>query len=301
MGKFWEQFGKNIKMGLIEDTSNRTKLSKLLRFKTSTSDGEWRSLEEYVNDMKEGQEYIYYISGASQEAVENSPMLEKVKAKGFEVLYLTDPMDEYAVQNLTEFDGKRLMSVTKEGLKFGGDDDDLDKKRTELYREKFSGLTDYLSETYSTNVEKVIISNRLESTPCVLVTSQFGYSANMERIMKAQAFADNQRNAFLFSRKTMEINPRHPIVVELNNRVANGESPEATKDLAMLMYDTALLNSGFQMEDPTEFAGRMYRVMSTGMNIDSLELAPEIEVPADEEDLDDYEEDELFEDNDDEL
>lgn len=300
--KFWEQFGKNIKMGLIEDTSNKTKLSKLLRFKTSTSDGKWRSLEEYVGDMSESQEYIYYISGSSTEAVENSPFLEKLKAKGFEVLYLTDPMDEYAVQNLTEFDGKRLMSVTKEGLKFGGDDDDADAKRTALYREKFSDLTDYLQETFGKDVEKVVISNRIEKTPCVLVTSQFGYSANMERIMKSQAFSDNQRNSFLFSRKTMEINPRHPIVIELNNRVANGADDE-TKDLAMLMYDTALMSSGFVMEDPTAFAARMYRVMSSGMNIDSLELAPEIEIPDDEEDLDEYDEDEeeLFEDTNDEL
>jgi heat shock protein beta len=300
--KFWEQFGKNIKMGLIEDTSNKTKLSKLLRFKTSTSDGKWRSLEEYVGDMSESQEYIYYISGSSTEAVENSPFLEKLKAKGFEVLYLTDPMDEYAVQNLTEFDGKRLMSVTKEGLKFGGDDDDADAKRTALYREKFSDLTDYLQESFGKDVEKVVISNRIEKTPCVLVTSQFGYSANMERIMKSQAFSDNQRNSFLFSRKTMEINPRHPIVIELNNRVANGADDE-TKDLAMLMYDTALMSSGFVMEDPTAFAARMYRVMSSGMNIDSLELAPEIEIPDDEEDLDEYDEDEeeLFEDTNDEL
>lgn len=295
--KFWEQFGKNIKLGLIEDAASRTKLSKLLRFKSTKSDGKWTSLEDYVENMQEGQEYIYYISGSSQEAVENSPMLEKVKSRGLEVLYFTDPMDEYAVQNMPEFDGKRLMSVTKEGLKFGGEDDDLDAKRMELYQEQFSGLTSYLKETYGKDVEKVVISNRLESTPCVLVTSQYGYSANMERIMKAQAFADNQRNAFLFSRKTMEINPRHPIVIELNKRVSSEDGgDDATKDLALLMYDTALLNSGFAMEDPTEFAARMYRVVSTGMNINSLELAPEIEVPADE-DLDDYEEDEedLFE------
>eukprot|EP00750_Incisomonas_marina_P013551 INCI17472.1.p1 GENE.INCI17472.1~~INCI17472.1.p1 ORF type:complete len:821 (+),score=209.63 INCI17472.1:129-2591(+) len=302
--KFWENFGKNIKLGLIEDTANRTKLSKLLRFKTSKSDDKWISLEDYVNNMAEGQEYIYYISGSSTEAVQNSPFLEKMKAKGFEVLYLTDPMDEYVVQNLTEFDGKRLMSVSKEGLKFGGDDDDVDAKRTALYQEQFEGLTSYLKETYGKDVEKVVISNRLQSSPCVLVTSQFGYSANMERIMKSQAFADNQRNSFLFARKTMEINPRHPIVVELNKRVADGSNDDETKDLAMLMYDTALMSSGFVMEDPTEFAARMYRVMSSGMNIESTELAPEIEVPADDEDdLNEYDEDEedLFEEASDEL
>mmetsp|Transcript_41686 Transcript_41686/g.61198 ORF Transcript_41686/g.61198 Transcript_41686/m.61198 type:complete len:824 (+) Transcript_41686:90-2561(+) len=301
--KFWENFGKNIKLGLIEDTANRTKLSKLLRFKSSKSDDKWISLEDYVNNMAEGQEYIYYISGSSTEAVQNSPFLEKLKAKGLEVLYLTDPMDEYAVQNLTEFDGKRLMSVTKEGLKFGGEDDDLDAKRTELYKEQFEGLTSYLQDTYGSDVEKVVISNRIESTPCVLVTSQYGYSANMERIMKSQAFADNQRNSFLFSRKTMEINPRHPIIIELNKRIANDADDESTKDLALLMYDTALMSSGFVMEDPTAFASRMYRVMSSGMDLDSLDLAPEIEVPEDEEDLEEYDEDEedLFEDASDEL
>merc|ERR1712037_609627 len=211
MGEFWEQFGKSIKLGLVEDSSNRTKLSKLLRFKTSKSDGKWVSLEQYVENMKEDQEYIYYISGESLDAVQNSPFLERCKKAGLEVLFLTEPIDEYAVQNLTEFDGKRLMSVTKEGLKFGGDEDDLDAKREKLYKEQFDGLTTFLKETYDKTVEKVAISNRLQNTPCVLVTSQYGYSANMERIMKSQAFSD--------AKKTMEINPRHPIIIELNNRV----------------------------------------------------------------------------------
>merc|ERR1712147_161847 len=152
--EFWEQFGKNIKLGLVEDSSNRTKLSKLLRFKTSKSDGKWGSLEQYVENMKEDQEYIYYISGESLEAVENSPFLERCKKAGLEVLFLTDPIDEYAVQNLTEFDGKRLMSVTKEGLKFGGDDDELDAKREKLYKEKFDALTTFLSKTYGDKIEK---------------------------------------------------------------------------------------------------------------------------------------------------
>merc|ERR1712151_1350048 len=173
---FWEQFGKSIKLGLVEDSSNRTKLSKLLRFKTSKSDGKWVSLEQYVANMKEDQEYIYYISGESMEAVENSPFLEQCKQRNLEVLFLTEPIDEYAVQNLTEFDGKRLMSVTKEGLKFGGDDDELDSKREKLYKEKFDSLTTFLKETYDKTVEKVSISNRLQNTPCVLVTSQYGYS-----------------------------------------------------------------------------------------------------------------------------
>merc|ERR1712025_4593 len=163
--EFWEQFGKSIKLGLVEDSSNRTKLSKLLRFKTSKSEGKWISLEQYVDNMQKDQEYIYYISGESLEAVENSPFLERCKKAGLEVLFLTEPIDEYAVQNLTEFDGKRLMSVTKEGLKFGGDEDDLDAKREKIYKEKFDKLTTFLKDTYGKTIEKVAISNRLQDTP----------------------------------------------------------------------------------------------------------------------------------------
>merc|ERR1719379_1055951 len=200
--KFWEEFGKNIKLGLIEDSSNRTKLSKLLRFKSSHDGGEkWTSLEEYVGRMKDWQNSIYYISGKSLEEVKESAFLEKLKAKGLEVLFLVDPIDEYAIQNLTEFDGKKLQSVTKENLQFG-DDTDEDKKRAELYKEKFNPLSDWLKNTYGDKVEKVAVSTRIETTPCVFVTSQYGYSANMERIMNSQAFSDNKRTQYLVSKKT---------------------------------------------------------------------------------------------------
>jgi len=301
--KFWEEFGKSIKLGLVEDSSNRTKLSKLLRFKTSKSDGKWVSLEQYVENMKEDQEHIYYVTGESLEAVQNSPFLEQCKARDLEVLFLTEPIDEYAVQNLTEFDGKRLMSVTKEGLKFGGDEDVLDGKREKLYKEKFDKLTTFLKDTYGKAVEKVAISNRLEATPCVLVTSQYGYSANMERIMKSQAFSDAKKSSYLFSKKTMEINPRHPIIVELNNRVSgDGEITDEVKDLALVLLDTALINSGFHMEDSRDFSQRMYRVMKSGLGLKSLELADHIEVPAEPETSDDdgdEDEEELFDDDDD--
>merc|ERR1712003_387164 len=286
--EFWEQFGKSIKLGLVEDSSNRTKLSKLLRFKTSKSDGKWVSLEQYVENMKEDQEYIYYISGESLEAVENSPFLEQCKKRGLEVLFLTEPIDEYAVQNLTEFDGKRLMSVTKEGLKFGGDDDQMDAKREKLYKEKFSKLTTFLKDTYGKTIEKIAISNRLQNTPCVLVTSQYGYSANMERIMKSQAFSDAKKSSYLFSKKTMEINPRHPIIIELNERVSGKDAAtEEVKDLAMVLLDTALLSSGFHMEDAGDFAKRMFRVMKSGLGLKSLDLADHIEIPAEPETSDD--------------
>merc|ERR1712032_209807 len=302
--EFWEQFGKSIKLGLVEDSSNRTKLSKLLRFKTSKSDGKWVSLEQYVENMKEDQEHIYYVTGESLDAVQNSPFLERCKKAGLEVLFLTEPIDEYAVQNLTEFDGKRLMSVTKEGLKFGGDSDDLDAKREKLYKEQFDGLTTFLKETYDKSVEKVSISNRLQNTPCVLVTSQYGYSANMERIMKSQAFSDAKKSSYLFSKKTMEISPRHPIIIALNNKVKDKkEVGNDVKDMAMVLLDTALLNSGFHMEDSGDFSARMYRVMQSAFGLKSLDLVDHVEVPDEPETADDdgeEDEEELFDDDDEE-
>merc|ERR1712196_60592 len=201
----------------------------------------------------------------------------------------------------TEFDGKRLMSVTKEGLKFGGDDDELDAKREKLYKEKFDALTTFLSKTYGDKIEKVTISNRAEATPCILVTSQYGYSANMERIMKSQAFSDSKRSSYLFSKKTMEINPRHPIIVELNKRVSDGdEASQEVKDLALVLLDTAMINSGFAMEDAGQFSQRMYRVMQSGLGLESLELEDHVEIVEEAESVEgdeEEEEEELFDDD----
>merc|ERR1719316_979552 len=232
--------------------------------------------------MKDWQKSIYYISGKDMDEVKSSAFLERLRAKGLEVLFLTDPIDEYAIQNLTEFDGKKLQSVTKEGLKFG-DEEEVDGKRADLYKEQFKPLTKWLKDLYSETVEKIAVSSRLQDTPCIFVTSQYGYSANMERIMQSQAFADNKRTQYLVSKKTMEINPRHPIVIELKKRAEENPDSDDTKDFAQLMYDTALLNSGFQMEDATGFAGRMYKLFKAGLSLDSLELAPELEVPDDDE------------------
>merc|ERR1712146_624683 len=243
------------------------------------------SLEQYVGRMKDWQKSIYYISGKDNE-VKSSAFLERLRAKGLEVLFLTDPIDEYAIQNLTEFDGKKLQSVTKEGLSFG-DEEDVDKKRTELYKEQFKPLTKWMKELYGENLEKITVSNRIEDTPCVFVTSQYGYSANMERIMQSQAFADNKRTQYLVSKKTLEINPRHPIVVELLKRAEEAPEDEDTKDLAWILHDTALLNSGFSVQDAAGFSSRMYRTLKNGLNLDSLDLVPEIEVPEDEEEEED--------------
>merc|ERR1712159_428543 len=176
--EFWEAFGKNIKLGLIEDSSNRTKLSKLLRFKSSVDGGyKWHSLEDYVGRMKDWQKSIYYISGSSMDEVKSSAFLERLTKKGLEVLFLTDPIDEYAIQNLTEFDGKKLQSVTKEGLSFG-DEEDIDAKRADLYKEQYKPLTKWMKGIFADTVEKISVSTRLDTTPCIFVTSQYGYSAN---------------------------------------------------------------------------------------------------------------------------
>ena len=298
---FWTKFGKNIKLGIIEDSANRSKLTKLLRYKSNKSGDGFTSLEEYVENMKDWQKAIYYIAGESIAAVEESPFLEKCKAKDLEVLYLTDPIDEYAIQHVTEFDGKKLQSVTKEGLKFGDENEDLEKKRMQLYKETFKPLTDYLKALYGDAVVKVSVSRRIETTPTVIVTSQYGNSANMERIMRAQAFSEKQAMGQMSSQKTMEINPRHPIIAELKELVAAEKDDEHTSDLAWLLLDNALMQSGFEPSDLAAFSARALRLLQNGLSVESMDLLPEIEVPDEPEeeeeeeeeavDLDDFDED----------
>lgn len=243
--------------------------------------------------MPDYQKSIYYISGESVEAVENSPFLEKLKKKNLEVLYLTDPIDEYAIQHVTEYDGKKLQSVSKEGLSFGDADEATEKKRLEIYKETYKPLTAFLKKLYAAKISKVVVSPRVETTPCILVTSQYGNSANMERIMRSQAFSDPNKAQYMQSSKTMEINPRHPLMSELNRKVEADPDAEDTIDTAWLLYDTALLQSGFAQDDIDAFANRMYRTMKGALNLDSLELEDEIEVPEDEpeeEDDSEYEE-----------
>eukprot|EP00519_Triparma_laevis_P012159 CAMPEP_0182503768 /NCGR_PEP_ID=MMETSP1321-20130603/15948_1 /TAXON_ID=91990 /ORGANISM="Bolidomonas sp., Strain RCC1657" /LENGTH=818 /DNA_ID=CAMNT_0024708991 /DNA_START=49 /DNA_END=2505 /DNA_ORIENTATION=- len=291
--RFWEQFGKSMKLGVIEDSSNRSKLIKLLRYRTSTTgEDSWRSLEDYVADMKEWQQHIYYIAGADIETVSKSAFCEKLHKKGLEILYLVDPIDEYAMQQITEFDGKRLMSVTKEGLKFGDEDEDLVAGREKAYNKKFQPLTRFLKQTYDKNVNKVVVSQRVEDSPVVIVTGQWGNSANMERIMRAQAFSDSNKNSYLNAQKTMEINPRHPLITKLLEMVLEDERSQAAKDAAMMLYDTASLISGFQIEEIEDFNTRMLRVLKDNMGVESFDLEEEIEPEEEEEDEEDEEDEE---------
>jgi heat shock protein beta len=294
---FWKEFGKNLKLGVIEDSANRSKLTKLLRWKSSKTpdEGDWVSFEQYVSRMQDWQKTIYYIAAESSEAAERSPFLDTLKQRDVECLYLVDPIDEYAIQHITEFDGKKLVSITKEGLKLGDEDEKVANKRQEIYKAKFEGLTTYLKDLLSSKVSKIGIQKHQSATPAVMVTSQFGNSANMERIMRAQAFSDNNRMQHMSSQKTMEINPRHPLVIKLADIVEASPDDESTQDTAWMLYESAMMTSGFPIESPEDFAKRMFRVMSSGLAIDSLELEPAVEValddapaPAEDEGHDEY-------------
>ncbi|KAG7402344.1 hypothetical protein PHYBOEH_000052 [Phytophthora boehmeriae] len=289
--KFWEEFGKNLKLGVMDDAANRAKLVKLLRFVSSDSKGKWISLEQYVDRMKDWQDSIYYIAAESIDACEKSPFMEKMRAKGLEVLYFVDTLDEYMVSHMADFDGKKLVSITKEGIKFGDEDESLVKKRDQLYADKYVALTTALKTLYADKISRVAMSQRVVDSPAVMVTSQWGYSANMQRIMKSQTFTKGEANSPMYGTGSaiLELNPRHPIVSKLNELMLSDPEKEETKDLAWLLYDTALVNSGFDMDDSSHFSARVHRIMKSSMGIDSLALEPEIEVPEEPEEVGDEE------------
>jgi len=269
MNKFYEQFGKNLKLGIHEDSTNRKKLASFLRYHSSQSGEDMTTLGDYVTRMKENQKDIYYITGESKDQVSNSAFVERVSKRGFEVLYMVEPIDEYCVQQLKEYEGKTLVSITKEGLELPEDEEE--KKKFEEAKAKFESLCKLIKEILDKKVEKVTVSNRLVQSPCCIVTSQYGWSANMERIMKAQALRDTSTMGYMAAKKHLEINPDHSIVEQLRQKADAEKNDKSVRDLVMLLYETALLSSGFSLEDPSTHAARIHRMIKLGLGIDEAD------------------------------
>merc|ERR1712126_751773 len=291
--KFWKEFNKNLKMGCYEDDSNRSKLSKLLRYVTTKSEGKEISLDKYLDRMSESQESIYYMSGESLEVMMKAPALQIFKKRDLEVLILTDHLDEPCLQKLADYEGKKFVSIQKADVKL--DESDEEKKRFTKIKDMYKPLTEWWKTTLTdltekgamkesgVKVEKVEISKRLTESPVVVLTSQFGYSAQQERVMKAQAFQNKEQLTMMAGRKSLEINPNHPVVVDPLSKVKADKEDSAAKDTAHMLFQTALIESGFEIADPSALVNRVYRLMSKELGVDPDAPLAEIEVPVEEE------------------
>merc|ERR1719395_351032 len=299
--KFYKEFDKNLKMGCYEDDSNRSKLSKLLRFTTTKSEGKEISLDKYLDRMQESQESIYYMSGDNLEVMKKAPSLQIFKKKDLEVLMLSDHLDEPCVQKLADYEGKKFVSIQKADVKL--DETEEEKKRFSKLKDMYKPLTDWWKEKLTdltekgvmkdagVKIEKVELSKRLTDSPVVVVTSQFGYSAQQEKIMKAQAFQNKDQIQMMSGRKTFEINPNHPVVVDMLSKVKADKEDKAAVDSAQVLFQTALIESGYEIADPSALVSRVYRLMSKELGVDPDAPIKEVEVPEEEEEAEEEEKD----------
>merc|ERR1712010_419411 len=291
--KFYKEFNKNLKMGCYEDDSNRSKISKLLRFKTTKSEDKDISLDKYLDRMAESQESSYYMSGDSLDTMTKAPSLQVFKKKDLEVLMLTDHLDEPCIQKLADYEGKKFVSIQKADVKM--DESEDEKKRFSKLKDMYKPLTDWWKEKLTdftekgamkdagVKIEKVEVSKRLTESPVVVVTSQFGYSAQQEKVMKAQAFQNKDQLGMMSGRKTLEINPNHPVIVDLLSKVKADKEDKAAVDSASVLFQTALIESGYEIADPTALVTRVYRLMSKELGVDPDAPLKEVEIPDEEE------------------
>mmetsp|Transcript_31101 Transcript_31101/g.97591 ORF Transcript_31101/g.97591 Transcript_31101/m.97591 type:complete len:823 (+) Transcript_31101:77-2545(+) len=308
--KFWKEFNKNLKMGCYEDDSNRSKLSKLLRFVTTKSEEKEISLDKYLDRMQESQESIYYMSGDSIETMKKAPALQIFKKKDLEVLMLSDHLDEPCLQKLADYEGKKFVSIQKADVKL--DETDAEKKKFSKLKDMYKPLTDWWKEKLTdltekgamkdagVKIEKVELSKRLTESPVVVVTSQFGYSAQQEKVMKAQAFQNKDQLSMMSGRKTLEVNANHPVVADLLAKVKADKEDKAAMDTAQVLFQTALIESGYEIADPSALVNRVYRLMSKELGVDPDAPLKEVEVPEQEEEAEEEDKDDKDEGGDDE-
>merc|ERR1712013_597636 len=307
--KFWKEFNKNLKMGCYEDDSNRSKLSKLLRFRTTKSEDKEVSFDKYLDRMQESQESIYYMSGDSFEVMKKAPALQVFKKKDLEVLMFSEHLDEPCIQKLADYEGKKFVSIQKADVKL--DETEDEKKRYSKLKDMYKPLTDWWKEKLTeltekgamkdagVKIEKVEVSKRLTESPVVVVTSQFGYSAQQEKVMKAQSFQNKDQIGMMAGRKTLEINPNHPVVVDLLNKVKAHKEDVAALDTAQMLFQTALIESGYEIADPSALVNRVYRLMSKELGVDPDAPLKEVEVPEEEEEAEEEGKDDEDEESDD--
>merc|ERR1712203_793201 len=299
--KFWKEFNKNLKMGCYEDDSNRSKISKLLLFTSTKSEGKEINLDKYLDRMQESQESIYYMSGESLDVMQKAPALQIFKKKDIEVLMLSDHLDEPCIQKLADYEGKKFVSIQKADVKL--DETEEEKKRFSKLKDMYKPLTDWWKDSLTdltekgamkdagVKVEKVEISKRLTDSPVVVVTSQFGYSAQQEKVMKAQSFQNKDQLSMMSGRKTLEVNPNHPVIADLLAKVKADKEDAAAMDTAQVLFQTAIIESGYEIADPSALVNRVYRLMSKELGVDPDAPLKEVEVPEEEEEAEEEDKD----------